>query len=119
MGITCYMVRPTAHFMYWHWSTMARFPHRWQFGHPSTSDLDQGQGGICRPDCIGRRQKLHSGRRVLSWGNELGLATASGLLGFPEREMSAVGTQQTSMPTMSVSASGGKADIPDTLTNVR
>ena len=24
MGITCYMVRPTARFMYWHQSTMAR-----------------------------------------------------------------------------------------------
>jgi hypothetical protein len=24
MGITCYMIRPTARFMYWHQSTMAR-----------------------------------------------------------------------------------------------
>jgi hypothetical protein len=28
--------------------------------------------------------------------------------------MSAIGTEQTLMPTMSMSASGGKADIPDT-----
>jgi hypothetical protein len=28
-------------------------------------------------------------------------------------------TQQTSMPTMSMAASGGKADIPDPLSNVR
>jgi len=32
--------------------------------------------------------------------------------------MSAIGTLQTSMPTMSMSAFGGKADIPDPLSNV-
>ena len=34
------------------------------------------------------------------------------------RVMSASGTLQTSMPTMNMSASGGKADIPDPLCNV-
>ncbi len=43
---------------------MARVSHRWQFGHPSTSDLDQGE--IYRPDCIDRRQKLHSGGRCFA-----------------------------------------------------
>jgi hypothetical protein len=33
--------------------------------------------------------------------------------------MSARGTEQTSMPTMSMSAYGGKADIPNPLSNVR
>ena len=32
---------------------MARESHRWQFGHPSTSDLHQEE--LYRPDCIGRR----------------------------------------------------------------
>jgi hypothetical protein len=38
MGITCDMVRPTACFMYWHKSTMARVYQRWQFGYTSTSE---------------------------------------------------------------------------------
>src|SRR6476646_6615942 len=33
--------------------------------------------------------------------------------------MSAIGTKRTLMPTMGMSASGGKADIPDRLANVR
>jgi len=33
--------------------------------------------------------------------------------------MSAYGTKQTSMPTLSMSVLGGKADIPDALFNVR
>ena len=33
--------------------------------------------------------------------------------------MSAFGTYQTSIPTLNMSAFGGKADIPDPLTNVR
>src|SRR6185369_6731069 len=32
---------------------MARVSHRWQFGHPSTSDLHQEE--LYKPDCIGRR----------------------------------------------------------------
>ena len=32
---------------------MARESHRWQFGHPSTSDLHQEE--LYKPDCIGRR----------------------------------------------------------------
>src|SRR6476620_2091564 len=31
---------PHARFMYWHSSTMAHVFKRWQFSHPSTSDLD-------------------------------------------------------------------------------
>src|SRR6478672_12955702 len=54
MGITCLHGPPHARFMYWHQSTMARVLKRWQFSHPSTSDLDQRQGRIYKPDCLGR-----------------------------------------------------------------
>jgi hypothetical protein len=36
-----------------------------------------------------------------------------------EQRMSAVGTKQTSILTLNMSAFGGKADIPDPLSNVR
>jgi hypothetical protein len=54
---------------------MARFPERWQFGDLSTSDLDQGQGGICRPHCIGRRQKFHPGRRRFARATNSGVTS--------------------------------------------
>jgi len=37
---------------------MARVSHRWQFGHPSTSELDQNQGGICKLALAGDRKSF-------------------------------------------------------------
>ena len=53
--------------------------------------------------------------RALSAAN---LTDADGALGGP-LPMSAYGTKQTSILTLNMSAFGGKADIPDPLSNVR
>jgi len=57
---------------------MARVCHRWQFGHPSTSDHHQEE--LYKPDCWPENR------------NSILVARAEGLLGIPEPEMPAVGT---------------------------
>ena len=73
---------------------MARVFDKWQFSHPSTSDLDQGRGRNLNLTALAERQPIRL------------RATASGVpSGLPEREMSAVGTKQArsgrqSMPAL-------------------
>ncbi len=68
------------------------------------------------------RRELECGRTLVTRPKD---ATAGVFPGFGgvtairTAPMSAIGTKQTLMPTMSMSASGGKADIPDPLSNVR
>jgi hypothetical protein len=63
MGITCYMIRPTARFIYWHQSTMAR-PSQMAIRSPQHKCPNERQRAAIargRKSAIGTKQTYKSG----------------------------------------------------------